>query len=120
MPDLMPHTESSDYLDFCKEHPFQAFFFGCMFLLILSPLFLSLLFDSRYTKAFAVRELQSHEFEQVVVLEKYSIGSHVPFLNTTENWFDFMAVKDKESVNGRLICYIVQFWKLRKEDVKLN
>ncbi len=101
----MPNSEPETVCGFCWKHPFQALLFGCLFLVILSPLFLSFLFEFRYTKTFAVQELERQDFKQVVISKKSSIGSHIPFPNTTEDWFYFTALENGKSVEGKLVCY---------------
>ena len=74
--------------------------------LLLVPFGISIVFDFRHTEAFAKERLEGLGFEEVEVLKKYSIGTHaLPFPMTTENWFDFRAVKDGEDFEGRLVCF---------------
>ena len=69
------------------------------------PFGMSIVFDFRYSKEFARERLEEVGFEEVEVLKKYSIGIHLsPFPMTTENWFDFRAIKGDKSIKGRLVC----------------
>lgn len=68
--------------------------------------FLMLMFDFWHTTAFADQELTGRGFEQVTVLEKYTIGHGIGMPSPpVENWFDFIAVKNGQNVEGRLICH---------------
>ena len=74
--------------------------------LLLVPFGMSIVFDFRHSEEFAKECLEKLGFQQVEVLKKYSIGSHIlPFPVTTENWFDFRAVKNGEVFEGRLVCF---------------
>ena len=69
------------------------------------PFVMSIVFDFRHTEEFAKERLEGLGFEQVEVLKKYSIASHLPpFVTTTEDWFDFRAVKGGDPVESRLVC----------------
>ena len=81
---------------------------------------LSFMFDFRHTKAFAAEELKSHGFEQIDVLEKYTIGRGMGMPSfPIENWFDYMAIKDGEKIEGRLICHR-QYWDIEKSRCELS
>ena len=66
----------------------------------------SLMFDFRHTKDFAVQELERRGFAQVSVLKEHTIahGMGMPSL-PIEDWFDFAALKDGQEVQGRLVCH---------------
>lgn len=85
-----------------------------MALLTIGSLALSLMFDFRHTTAFAAEELRGHGFEKIDVLEKYTIGHGMGMPSPPiENWFDFIAIKNGENVEGRLICHRL-VWDIEK------
>lgn len=83
-------------------------------LVMIASFAVSLMFDFRHTTAFATEELNGHGFEQVDVLKEYTIGRGMGMPSLpVENWFDFVATKNGENVEGRLICYR-QHWDIEK------
>lgn len=95
---------------FCRENFFLAFLLG----LFLFVLFVMLLFDFQYSEKFAICELHNRDFEQVIVLHKYTIGRGGGMASLpVENWFYFSALGEGVAVTGRLICFR-QVWDIRK------
>ncbi len=102
----MFQKENDNFWMLCKENFGSCVLMMLMSGVILIPLGMSIVFDFRHTEEFAKERLEGLGFEQVEVLKKYSIGTHIsPFPVTMENWFDFRAVKGKQSVEGRLVCH---------------
>lgn len=102
----MPHNLHPHTHGLRKGEWLLIIFAGGVIFLMIAAFCVSLMFDFRHTKDFAARELEGRGFAQMSVLKKYTIahGMGMPSL-PTENWFDFMATKDGQKVQGRLVCY---------------